>query len=60
MLEEQKQKEREEIDKLIEQRVELWHDYDETKRMCDEMSRRVSLLTTQKDILANDVTHLAN
>ena len=60
MLEEQKQKEREEIDKLVQQRVALWNDYDETKHMCDEMSRRVNLLTTQKDILANDVTHLAN
>jgi hypothetical protein len=27
---------------------------------CDEMNRRINLLTQQKDILSNDVSHLAN
>ena len=60
MLEQQKLKEREELEKLAQQRVEAWHEYDEMRREADEMIRRVNLLTQQKDILSNDVTHLAN
>lgn len=60
MLEAQKLKEREEIEKLIEDRINAWHEYDEMRKTCDEMIRRVNLLTTQKDVLSNDVTHLAN
>ena len=60
MLEEQKLKEREELEKLAQQRVEAWHEYDEMRREADEMTRRINLLTQQKDILSNDVSHLAN
>lgn len=60
MLEQQKFKEREELEKLAQQKVEAWHEYDEMRREADEMIRRVNLLTQQKDILSNDVTHLAN
>ena len=60
MLEEQKEKERQAIEEFCQKRVEAWHEYDEMRRECDEMSRRISLLTSQKDVLSNDVTHLAN
>lgn len=60
MIEDIKQREREEMQKLADQRVEAWHEYDEMRREADEMARRVNLLTQQKDILSNDVTHLAN
>ena len=60
ILEEQKEKERQAIEEFCQKRVEAWHEYDEMRRECDEMSRRISLLTSQKDVLSNDVTHLAN
>ena len=60
MLDEQKEKERQAIEEICQKRVEAWHEYDEMRRECDEMSRRLNLLTTQKDVLAKDVTHLAN
>ena len=60
MLEEQKEKERQEIEEFCRKRIEAWHEYDEMRRECDEMVRRINLLTQQKDILSNDVSHLAN
>ena len=60
MFEQRKQQEEQEIKIIIEKRVEAYKDYEETRRMVDEITRRISLLTTQKDILANDVSHLAS
>lgn len=52
--------ERDEIERLCQQRVEAFKECEEVRRTADEMKRRINLLTTQKDILSNDVTHLAN
>ena len=60
MLNDIKDREKEEITRLCEDRVKAWHEYDEMRREADEMTRRVNLLTQQKDILSNDVTHLAD
>ena len=60
MIEQQRAQEREELQKLKEQRVEAFHEYDEMRRECDEISRRINLLTVQKDVLQNDVSHLAD
>lgn len=60
MLDSQKSKEREELEKIAQDRINAWHEYDEMRREADEMKRRVNLLTQQKDILSNDVSHLAN
>ena len=60
LFEHRKWEEEKEIQEITSKRVEAWHEYDETRRACDEMVRRINLLTTQKDVLANDVSHLAN
>lgn len=60
LLDEQKYRGEEEIRQILQDRVNAWHEYDEVRKECDEMIRRLNLLTQQKDILANDVTHLAN
>lgn len=60
MFEHRKREEEKEIEEILNKRVEAYKDYENTRRECDEMSRRISLLTTQKDVLSNDVTHLAN
>ena len=60
MFEQRKQQEEQEIKIIIEKRVEAYKEYEETRRLVDEITRRISLLTTQKDILANDVSHLAS
>ena len=45
MLNDIKDREKEEITRLCEDRVKAWHEYDEMRREADEMTRRVSLLT---------------
>lgn len=60
MFEHRKREEEKEIEEILNKRVEAYKDYENTRRECDEMNRRISLLTTQKDVLSNDVTHLAN
>lgn len=60
MFEKRKYEEEQEIRSIIDKRIEAYKDYEDTRRDCDEMNRRISLLTTQKDILSNDVVHLVN
>ena len=58
LFEHQKHKEEQEIRAIQEQRVQAYQDYYNTLNEVDEVNRRISLLTIQKDVLANDVTHL--
>ena len=60
MFEEQKEKERWAIEEIWKQRSEALYEYEEAQKAVDEINRRLNLLTQQKDILSNDVTHLAN
>ena len=60
LFEQRKHQEEEEIHEIVNKRVEAFKEYEETRRTVDEINRHISLLTTQKDILSNDVTHLAN
>ena len=45
---------------LEEKRQQAMSDYDDALQNVEDMKHRVSLLTTQKDMLSNDITHLAN
>ena len=58
--EQQRERIDEEIRHLMDDRMKAFQDYEDTRRLCDEMGRRINLLTQQKDILSNDVTHLAD
>ena len=60
MFEKRKREEEQEIKEILNRRIEAYKDYEDTRRECDEMNHRISLLTTQKDVLSNDVTHLMN
>ena len=60
MFEKRKREEEQEIKEILNKRVEAYKDYEDTRREYDEMNRRISLLTTQRDVLSNDVTHLMN
>ena len=60
MFEQRKQQEEQEIKSIVEKRVNAYKEYEETRKMVDEIMRRISLLTAQKDILSNDVSHLAS
>lgn len=60
MFEQRRQLEEQEIRNIAEKRIEAYKEYEDTRRDADEMVRRISLLTTQKDILSNDVTHLVD
>jgi hypothetical protein len=46
MLDGQKEKERKAIEEICQKRVQAWHEYDEMRRECDEMARRLNMLTT--------------
>jgi hypothetical protein len=41
-------------------RTSALYEYEEARKAAEETSRRLNLLTQQKDILSNDVSHLAN
>ena len=58
IFDEEQERQREELHKLYEARVQAFKDMEDTRRECEEMSRRISLLTTQKDILSNEVSSL--
>lgn len=55
-----KNEEEQEIREIIDKRVEAYKEYENTRRMVDEVSYQISALTVQKDVLTNDVSHLAN
>lgn len=60
MLDQQKEKERQEIEAILKLRTSALYEYEEARKAAEETSRRLNLLTQQKDILSNDVSHLAN
>ena len=43
---------------MVEKRIMAYKEVEDTKRECDEMVRRINLLTTQKDVLSNEVSSL--
>ena len=45
---------------LEEKRQQAMSDYDDALQNVEDIKYKVSLLTTQKDMLSNDITHLAN
>lgn len=58
LFEKQQNYERDEIQKMVEARVLALKEAEDTRRECDEMARRINLLTTQKDVLQNEVSSL--
>lgn len=58
LFEKEQERQREELRKLHEGRTRAFQEMEDTRRECDEMSRRISLLTTQKDVLSNEVSSL--
>lgn len=58
MFDEEQDRQREELRKLYEARMQAFKDMDDTRRECDEMTRRINLLTVQKDVLSNEVSSL--
>ena len=58
LLEEQKERERREITSIMEARVQAYKDAEDARRECEEMVRRINLLTIQKDVLSNEVSSL--
>ena len=58
LFEEQKLKENAYLQEMVEKRIMAYKEVEDAKRECDEMIRRINLLTTQKDVLSNEVSSL--
>ena len=43
---------------MVEKRMIAYKEAEDARRECDEMVRRINLLTTQKDVLSNEVSSL--